>query len=165
MQELFYDISKIQNMVQFESMLKAVHDKSESGESQVDDTAINDKDLVFIKKILKTAADKVFGVLEPYSRTVHNLFEKEPYEFDVIYETLPGHIVYRVVWPEKFPVTSAVLVDGAIENYLISSCKAEFRLKKGLNNQSERSESETNYSNLLSFINRRSGLKRTYKLF
>lgn len=165
MQEFNYDIAKLKNRIQFESMQKAKNIRSESGESQVDHVSINDKDLIFIGKLLETAAITVYSVLEPYAHTLEADFDVLPYEFNVTYDAIPGQIVYRVVWPDTFPVTAVSLIDNSIENYLIDTCKSQFLSKSGIDNRQEKEDSERDYSNLLTYINRRNGLKRTYKLF
>lgn len=165
MQEFNYDIANLKSRIQFESMQKAKNIRSESGESQVDCVAINDKDLIFIGKLLETASITVYSVLEPYAHAIETDFEVLPYEFDVTYDSVDGQIVYRVVWPDTFPVTAVALIDNSIENYLIDTCKSEFLSKSGIDNSQEKADSERDYSDLLTYINRRNGLKRTYKLF
>lgn len=165
-QILYYDITNILNRIQYESIRKAGNIKNENGKSEVNNIAINDEDLIFAKEILKDVAGKIFNALSPYSRGLEELEEPViPFEFDVTYEETAGQIVYRVEWPDKFDVNIVSLIDKTIENLLIEGTKEKYLEKIGVPNDVEKNAYNREYSQLLSYLARRKGYVRPYKLY
>jgi len=169
----YYEISKLIDRAQIESLLfvKAIENK-DTGLPALEEIAISDDDEQFIRKILlKTVANEIYGTLSPYSRTLADLDTPlEGFEFEATYTPDEGDpvsdcIIFRVIMPTYFDEEMVSPLENAIENALINYVVSEFLFRNNSDGSTHKELYEKSKDDILKYINRRTKLKRSYKLY
>lgn len=165
----YYTIAALIEKAQMETLLlmqNAVN--TETGMPQLDEYAIADEDTGIVKKMLKTAAIKVYGMLSPYATDLidEDEVEYEGFEFDAAYDVdNPNCVIFRINMPTTWPTQTTTLLENSIENALVNTIVGEWLKKNGADGSTHLEQAINDQNDILGYINRRTGLKRTYKLF
>ena len=167
-----YKIADILNNSQIISLYRSNSLLEKGSENTLDDTAVSDEDESLLKKYLRTASALIADVMAGYNKDLINsagdtvLFEGEPFEFDVTYDSVEHSIVFRSLMPETWPTTTLILIDDAIkdalENYVLYRV-AKLKLIEG---ETYFSDWESALSQIKNYLTRRTEpIKRNYNLF
>jgi len=168
----YYEIPKLIDRAQVESLyfVKSIENKK-TGLQEYEKIAISPDDEQYIRKLLKNVANEVYGILMPYSRTLTDLEEPlEGFEFEETYTPDEGDpisdcIIFRIIEPTYFDTEVTHPLENAIESILINYVVSEFLFRNNSNGSTFKRLYEENKDDILTYINRRTKLKRTYKLF
>jgi hypothetical protein len=161
---LQYDINLLVDKIDEVTLIKARNIKKD-GEADFKQLSIVDNKH-FIKDKLEEISAKIFDkITSPISRTL----SEERYEFDPLTEgeepTNSGKIVFRFELPEKSDsgITKAIL--RAIEDVMVTFCVYEWMFHSNYDYRKDEERYNQRWDDLLSLVNRRINLKRTYKLY
>jgi hypothetical protein len=169
----YYEISKLIDRAQIESLLfvKAIENK-DTGLPALEEIAISDDDEQFIRKILlKAVANEIYGTLSPYSRTLSDLDTPlEGFEYEATYTPDEGDpvddcIIFRIIMPTYFDEEMVSPLENAIENTMINYVVSEFLFRNNSDGSTHKKLYEQSKDDILKYINRRTKLKRSYKLY
>lgn len=166
----YYEISKLIDRAEVETLLLVKSLKNEDDLPALEEIAIGEEDQAYIKKLLIDVASQVYAKLSPYSRGLADLEEPlEGFEFDKTYtedETGTEHcIIFRILEPDNFDEVVRLPLDNTIENTLINYVVSEWLFRNGVDGSTHKERYEKNLDDILKYINRRLALKRTYKLY
>lgn len=171
MMVFWYEIKNVFARAKYDSVQYLKEHKDELGIAKLDDVSMGDGDEAFVKKLIKQAAIKVFGMMEPYTHDLANLETPlEGFEWDVTYtdeeeNQTQNCVVFRMIETETMSTTILPLMENAIENALVNYAIGKFLPHNNIDGGFFMNEYESNHSDLLGYINRRKGLKRKYKMF
>lgn len=167
----FYEIDKLINRAEVETLLYVQSLKNEDGLPALEELAIGDEDESYIRKLFYNVANQVYAKLSPYSRGLASLeVPLEGFEFDKTYtdedDIETEHcIIFRILEPPNFDEVVRLPLDNTIENTLINYVVSEWLSKNGVDGNIHKERYEKNLDEILKYINRRLALKRTYKLY
>jgi len=166
MMVFWYEIKKVFARAKYESVQYLKEHKDELGVSKLDDVSMGDGDEVFVTKQIKEAAVKVFGLLEPYTHSLADMEEPmEAFEWDITYDEKEHCVVFRMIKTATMSATILPLMENAIENALVNYALGKFLPHNSIDGSYFMAQFNNNYEEILGYINRRKGLKRTYKLY
>lgn len=162
----YYEISELVKKVTQKSIYHAKHAKDEQGNPMIDKISVGPEDETFIKSLIKKAAIELFSMMEPYTHELADLDDPlEGFEWDATYDTTDNCVIFRVVETETMPTTVVKLMENSIESALVNYPVGHFLVHNQVDGTLYIDLWNNDKDNVLSYINRRSGLKRTYKLY
>jgi hypothetical protein len=167
----FYEISKLIDRAEVETLLFVQKLKNEDDLPALEEFAIGEEDQSFVKMLFKDVANEVYAKLSPYARGLADLdVPLEGFEFDATYtdddevETA-NCIIFRILEPTNFDEVVRLPLDNTIENTMINYVVSEWLFKNGADGTTQKERYLQNKDDILKYINRRLALKRTYKLY
>ena len=166
MDAFYFEIPKLINRAQVE-LLYFIKNEDKDGILELDKYAISDEDEPLVRLLIKdVATSKIYGLLAPYSRDIEggSFFFEAAITTDLGLEVMDC-IIFKTVFPVKFDRSVIPALDEAIGNAIVNYTISEYLFRNGADGTIYRDRYEKNYNEILGFINRRIGLKRTYKLY
>jgi len=163
----YYSIPDLVKRITEEGIRFIRRAKDQDGNSLLNILSVGDEDDSYVKKLLKeVSAQDIFSILEPYTSGLADLDTPlEGYEWDVTYDTTANCVVFRMIETETMPAAIVTPMESAIENALVNKTVSQFFVRNGWDGSLHNQLFEINKENLIGYINRRSGLKRTYKFY
>lgn len=158
----YYNIDKLLDRAGVEILL-LIQGIEKDGMPAFEELSAGAEDRSLLKVYLKKAALEVYAKLSPYSR---DLIDVEGFEFDVTYEDeqLDNCIVIRINEPPNFDDVVRLPLDDVIENLMVNYVVGTW-MKKNNQKSSHLEDYEAGHEDILRLINRRTSLRRSYKLF
>lgn len=165
MTTFYFDINKILDKVENNVLYKGRNIAAERKDDFAELSIVDARD--FLKDQLETIASKIFDTeLSQYTYGLDNLETPvNAYEFDVIYDGIPGRIVYRVVFPAMYNLRLTPSVLNAIEDSMIKYLVTEWMKKSNYDYRQDELDFNKAMDDIRSLVSRRKNLKRTYKLY
>lgn len=163
---LYYSINDLVKKVIQKSVYHAKNTKDDKGNPMLNEISVGAEDESFVKGSMKEAAIKLFNLFEPYTRTLADLETPlEGFEWDVNYDSIEHRLVFRIVETATMPVSILKLLENAVESGLVNYSTGQFLIHNKYDGSTYLALWESNLEEVLGYINKRSGLKRTYKLY
>lgn len=164
----YYEIKSLIDRAQIESILfvKSIENK-DTGLPQLEELAIADEDEKYIRKLLKNVANEIYERLSLYSRTLADMeVPLKGFEFEGTYTPDEGDpvtdcIIFRIIEPTYFDKEVMLPLENAIENALINHAVSEFLFRNGVDGSVHLQRYLKNKDDILTYIIRRTKLKRT----
>ena len=167
--ELYYSINNLINVAQVETLNYSENIIDEiTGEPLLDQFSISEIDESYVTRLLRSVAKDIYSIIVPYTTGLDALDEPlDGFEFNItIDEVTEGNaIVFRLIMPDTWPENNKIPLDNSIEETMINYVVGTFLKKKRADSSIFEKTYQDNRNDILTHINKRVGLKRTYKLY
>lgn len=168
----YYEIPKLINRAEVDILLYLKKVENEEGLPDFEESSAGTEDEALLKKILKDISNEVYGTLSPYSRGLADLDTPlEGFEFDETFtddedNSTENCIIFRILKPTYWDETMQSPLDNAIENVLINYTVKEWLKKNNVKDyETYQKLYEKAKDGILNYLNRRTKIRRTYKLY
>lgn len=163
----YYEIPKLINRIEVDILLYLKKLENEDGLPDFEESSAGTEDEKLLRLLLKNVANEIYGTLSPYSRGLAELDTPlEGFEFEATFETSNDCIIFRILKPTYWDETMQSPLENAIENTLIHYTVKEWLRK---NNVKDYEIHHDLYlrgkEDILNYLNRRTKIKRIYKLY
>jgi hypothetical protein len=156
-QEFYYLITDLHDLANLESLYALNSVEEKDGQSLPDKMILGMDELVFFKRLLKTAGAEVYKRIHRRGRGITS-----PYKFNEEYDSVAGYIIYKLGFPENFDTNLFDSIDSQIKECLIFHVLAGWFSKQRNNFLAEEYKTyyNTNIDQLKSLIEMRTSVRR-----
>lgn len=110
----YYKITELHNLANLESVYALDSVDTPEGAGLTDRHVLGMDEETFFKRMLKTAGGAVYKRVHRRGRGVTS-----PYQFDVEYEGVAGHVVYELNFPDNFDTNLTESIDSQLKECLV----------------------------------------------
>lgn len=168
----YYEIPKLFNRIQNESLRHSKSLRDKDGKSMGTRYAISDEDDAIIRKFIKESAVEVSNILSPYGRTLADLDTPlEPFEWEATFtdddeSTTDDCVIFRIIEPTNYDTTKTNLLENVIEGTMVYYALSKWLFKNSADGVFYKVESDDMKGKILWYLSHRTAtIKRTYKYF